>query len=38
MLVYTEQAHNFLAKHMPSKTTILVPAPIDTTLLTVKVT
>ena len=32
MLVYTEQAHNFLAKHMPSKTTILVPAPIDTTL------
>ena len=32
MLVYTEQAHNFLAKHMPSKTTILVPAPIDTEL------
>ena len=32
MLVYTEQAHNFLAKHMPTKTTILVPAPIDTEL------
>lgn len=32
MLVYTEQAHNFLAKYMPSITTILVPAPIDTEL------
>ena len=32
MLVYTEQAHKFLAKHMTSMTTILVPAPIDTQL------
>jgi len=34
MLVYTEQAREFLAKHMPSMKTVLAPAPIDTKLFT----
>ena len=32
MLVYTEQARDFLANHMPNMKTVLVPAPIDTDL------
>lgn len=32
MLVYTEQARNFLATNMPEMQTVLVPAPIDSNL------
>ena len=32
MLVYTEQARNFLSEHIPNMKTILVPAPVDTDL------
>ena len=34
MMVYTDQAQNFLAKHLPNIKTILVPAPIDVDLFT----
>ena len=32
MLVYTEQARNFLSEHIPNMKIILVPAPVDTDL------